>query len=63
MPDSYRQGETFAGLRHGQGTHICSSGDSYTGQWHRDGRHGTGTAKFARGAEYSGAWVEDSAEG
>ena len=57
------QGETFADLRHGQGRHVCSNGDTHEGGWYKGMRHGHGTATFARGFHYTGEFQYDHAQG
>ena len=57
------QGEVLGTLRHGEGRHTCSSGDSHVGAWQYDKRHGRGTATFASGLRYEGQWREDQAHG
>ena len=57
------QGETLGTLRHGQGVHQCSNGDTHSGKWYQDKRHGFGVATFARGLVYEGEWQEDKAQG
>lgn len=57
------QGEVLGTLRHGEGRHTCSSGDSHVGAWQYDKRHGRGTAAFASGLRYEGQWREDQAHG
>lgn len=59
----FTQGEVLDTLRHGQGKHTCSNGDTYDGAWQYDKRHGRGTATFARGVCYEGQWKEDLAHG
>lgn len=57
------QGETLAELRHGQGKHTCSNGDSHQGLWYKGMRHGHGVAVFARGFFYEGDFEYDHAHG
>eukprot|EP00210_Caulerpa_lentillifera_P004495 g4289.t1 len=52
-------------LRHGQGTHQCSNGDSYNGGWYYDRRHGKGKLELRTGSVkcYDGEWNEDQTNG
>ena len=52
-------GETVENIRHGKGTHTCSTGDVYDGGWRDDKRHGFGTITYASGLMYEGDWVDD----
>lgn len=57
------QGEMLGDLRHGQGTHTTSTGDTYSGSWKYDQRHGKGVFKAANGMVYEGRWEDDKATG
>ena len=35
-------GQTFLGVRHGEGTYLYQNGDMYTGQWKWNLTHGHG---------------------
>ena len=59
----FLQGETLGNLRHGRGTHTCSNGDVYEGQWRYDSRDGTGKITFTSGLRYEGEWKGDKAHG
>ena len=63
MISKFCQGEVLDTLRHGEGKHTCSNGDTYDGSWRFDKRQGHGTAEFARGLKYQGQWHEDLAQG
>lgn len=46
-------------MKHGQGTSMYPSGNSYTGSWSEDKRHGQGTVSWVtKGQTYSGEWSD-----
>jgi len=52
-------GETVETVRHGVGTHTCSTGDVYEGGWKDDKRHGHGKITYVSGLMYEGDWEDD----
>ena len=42
-------GQTFLGVRHGEGTYLYKNGDMYTGQWKWNHKHGHGVLMLKNG--------------
>ena len=45
------EGQTFLGVRHGEGTYLYQNGDVYTGQWKCNLKHGLGVLTRKNGEE------------
>ena len=56
-------GEFKDGLKHGNGTLVWKSGDTYVGLFSKDLRTGNGTYSFVNGDNYEGEWLNGEKNG
>jgi hypothetical protein len=63
-PVAWLSGEWQDDMKHGQGTSVYPSGNSYSGFWVHDRREGSGTMTWAsKGQRYSGMWADNVPNG
>lgn len=59
----YEGGRDSAGLCHGQGRAVFTSGQVYEGQWQNGHMQGDGSVQFPDGISYTGSFQADAISG